>query len=279
VTVTQSGAAANLTVDPSNRDVGYEAGQTSFEVRSNISWIVSEEVEWLSVDPMSGSGNGTLNVDFEENEETEDREGVITITGGGIERHVSINQMAAPMLTVSPTSCSISSGSCDTILVVESNIDWSVGIDEEWISVSPTSGSGNDNLQVHIEENSEVNPRSALLTISGSGLSVDVQIDQDGVTAISDNVIEHPTDFTLQQNFPNPFNPSTTIGFALPEESDVSLEVYNTSGQLITTLLSGKLGRGYHSIVWEAGKMPSGVYFYRLTAKKYQDIKKMILMK
>jgi hypothetical protein len=279
VNVTQSGAAAILTVDPLIRDVSNTAGQTTFSVTSNVSWMVSEGVDWLSVTPMSGSGNGTLNVDFEENKEPEGREGVITISGGGIERHVSINQMAAPMLTVSPTICSISSGSCDTILVVKSNIDWSVEIDEDWVSVSPTSGSGNDDLQVHIEENSEVTPRSALFKISGSGLSVDVEIEQDGVTAIFDNGFDYPTDFTLEQNYPNPFNPSTTIRFSLPKESDVSLEIYNSSGQIVDILVNKSLNAGYHSVVWNAGQLSSGIYFCRLKTGEFHGIVKMMLVK
>jgi len=279
VTVTQVGAAAILTVDPSSRDVGYAADQASFNITSNISWTVSEGVDWLSVDPMSGSGDGSLLVDYQENNLPENRAGVITISGGGIERHVSITQMAAPLLTVTPTIYSLSSESCDTILVVNSNIDWLIEINEKWISVTPTSGSGNDTLQVHIEENSEVNPRTAMLTISGSGLSVDVEFEQDGVTGIADNKIGHPADFMLEQNYPNPFNPSTTIRFSLPKKSDVILEIYNSSGQIINILVNNNLNAGYHSIVWNAGHLSSGIYFCRLKTNEFHGIVKMMLVK
>jgi hypothetical protein len=233
----------------------------------------------MSVDPMSGSGDGSLKVDFEENKEAENREGVITVSGGGIERHVSINQMAAPMLTVSPTSCLISSESCDTILVVKSNIDWLMELDENWISVSPTSGSGNDTLQVHVDENPEMNPRTARLTISGGGLSVDVKFEQDGVTGIADNVNGYPVDFILEQNYPNPFNPSTTIRFSLPTRSDVILEIYNSSGQIINILVNNNLNAGYHSVVWNASQLSSGIYFCRLKSDEFHGIVKMMLVK
>ncbi len=73
-----------------------------------------------------------------------------------------------------------------------------------------------------------------------------------------------PQDYTLQQNYPNPFNPETTIGFTLPEARQVMLRIYNVSGQLVTTLLDGKLPAGEHRYRWNAEGMAGGVYFYTL---------------
>jgi hypothetical protein len=88
-----------------------------------------------------------------------------------------------------------------------------------------------------------------------------------------------PTEFSLSHNFPNPFNPTTEIEFALPKLAHVRLEIYNIMGQKIVTLIDTQLDAGYHSIMWNAGNAATGLYFYRLQADEFVDTKKMLLMK
>jgi len=84
---------------------------------------------------------------------------------------------------------------------------------------------------------------------------------------------------SLLQNYPNPFNPSTTIEFALPQSSHVVLKIYNILGEEMATLVEGQLEAGYHKTVWGASSLPSGVYFYRLTAENFVVTKKLMLLK
>jgi len=93
-----------------------------------------------------------------------------------------------------------------------------------------------------------------------------------------------PEAFGLDQSYPNPFNPSTTIRYGLPEASNVSLVVYNILGQQVRTLVNGAQGPGYHSVVWdgrdEAGRVAAtGVYIYRLQAGAFVQVKKMLFAK
>ena len=88
-----------------------------------------------------------------------------------------------------------------------------------------------------------------------------------------------PVHFALLQNYPNPFNPTTEIGFALPTASDVRLDVFNTLGQTVATLVDGPLEAGEHTLLWDASNMASGVYFYRLTTGAFAETKKMVLLK
>jgi hypothetical protein len=88
-----------------------------------------------------------------------------------------------------------------------------------------------------------------------------------------------PSEFSLEQNYPNPFNPSTNIEFSLPTSTHVTLEVYNTIGQRVATLVNGKLASGSHSVTWNASNVPSGLYFYKLETKNFSQVRKMILMK
>jgi hypothetical protein len=88
-----------------------------------------------------------------------------------------------------------------------------------------------------------------------------------------------PTDFSLSQNYPNPFNPSTTIKFALAKESKVELKIYNLLGKEVNQLVNGVLAAGNYSYDFNAAKLSSGVYFYKLNTGNFVSVKKMILMK
>jgi len=88
-----------------------------------------------------------------------------------------------------------------------------------------------------------------------------------------------PATYGLDQNFPNPFNPSTTIFYQIPTNSRVTLHVYNVLGQLVNTLVDEDRPAGFHEATFDASRLATGVYFYRMTAGKFVSIKKMLLMK
>ncbi len=92
----------------------------------------------------------------------------------------------------------------------------------------------------------------------------------------SDNL---PNEFKLFQNYPNPFNPSTNINFSIPKSSFVSLKIYDVLGQKVTELVNTYKNAGYHSVEFNADKLKSGIYFYKITAGKFTSTKKMILLK
>jgi photosystem II stability/assembly factor-like uncharacterized protein len=85
--------------------------------------------------------------------------------------------------------------------------------------------------------------------------------------------------FVLEQNYPNPFNPTTNITYSLPYSSSVTLTVYNTLGQQVTTLVHEHQEAGHYQQVWNAEGIASGVYFYRLQAGDFASTRKLILMK
>ncbi len=88
-----------------------------------------------------------------------------------------------------------------------------------------------------------------------------------------------PKRFALLQNFPNPFNPSTIIGYQLTTNVFVSLMVFDVLGRRVETLVNERQSAGNHSITFNAGSLPSGIYFYRLDAGTYHDTKKLLLLK
>jgi len=94
---------------------------------------------------------------------------------------------------------------------------------------------------------------------------------------IEPNVI--PKKFSLEQNFPNPFNPSTTISYSIAVPSHVTLKIYNLLGQEVETLIDHQLGAGSYKVVFDASRYATGVYFYQLKADQSVSVKKMLLLK
>jgi len=97
----------------------------------------------------------------------------------------------------------------------------------------------------------------------------------------------YPTNFSLLSNYPNPFNPTTTLTYLLPEAAAVKLAIYTADGRLIATLVDNVQAAGVYSVKWDASDQPSGVYFCRLAASSSIDsrandfhaIQKLLLLK
>lgn len=110
-------------------------------------------------------------------------------------------------------------------------------------------------------------------------------VDRDGEFLSTTSKVTIPVaDTALLQNEPNPFNPTTTISFVLQSAQQANLAIYDANGKLVRTLVDGATGIGEHNIEWDGtdnvgNKVGSGVYFYRLTAGKFQQSRKMVLLK
>ena len=98
-------------------------------------------------------------------------------------------------------------------------------------------------------------------------------------TSVNDKNASTISSFELKNNYPNPFNPSTTISYSLAKASSVSLIVYDITGRVVTTLAHGEKAAGSYSIPWDASNFSSGVYFYKLSAGNFTQVKKMVLTK
>ena len=100
---------------------------------------------------------------------------------------------------------------------------------------------------------------------------------------LEDDHVANPNSYKLYDNYPNPFNPATTIEYTVRAYNhtpqNVDLSIYNSLGQKITTLVSGKKEAGRHQVEWDASGFSSGVYFYKLRAGEFVAVKKMVLMR
>jgi hypothetical protein len=99
------------------------------------------------------------------------------------------------------------------------------------------------------------------------------------IIGISNNNNEVPLSYALGQNYPNPFNPATQIEYTIPKQSFVSIKVYNLLGQDVATLVNSVKQAGVHDVTFNASELPSGIYYYRMNAGNYSDVRKMILVK
>lgn len=88
-----------------------------------------------------------------------------------------------------------------------------------------------------------------------------------------------PSQFSLLENYPNPFNVSTIIRYEVPFHSPVTIDIYNAMGQKVSSLYEGKLQPGYHQVTWNAAEFSSGTYFYRVEASGFSGTRKMLLIK
>lgn len=116
-------------------------------------------------------------------------------------------------------------------------------------------------------------------TVTGSIALIDDLELSGSATGIVGNGNAVVSQYILEQNFPNPFNPSTTIEFFLPETVPVQLTIFNQLGEQVASLINHNLLAGVHRFEWQAGDLPSGIYYYKLNAGNFSNTKKLILLK
>jgi hypothetical protein len=114
---------------------------------------------------------------------------------------------------------------------------------------------------------------------SDSGVIIDNVSVKLPVTSIDDKYNELPQDYYLGVNYPNPFNPKTIINYELPITNYVDLSIFDVLGQKVATLIETKQQPGSYQVEWDASGFASGVYYYRIQAGEFQDVKKMILIR
>jgi hypothetical protein len=138
--------------------------------------------------------------------------------------------------------------------------------------------------RVLVYMNSNTGMTGQLLTAKGELVSVEAvdNFSRPVKTTVVNRAI--PTAYALNANYPNPFNPTTNISFALPIDSKVSLKVYNVAGQLVRTLVNETMVAGIHTVTWDGAnsngeKVASGIYFYKLNAGDFSKTMKMVMTK
>lgn len=172
-------------------------------------------------------------------------------------------------------------------------------VELQWITSSETNNSGFEIQRKVLGENSEW---TKIGFVKGSGTSTETnaysfvdknpfkginlyrlkQIDYDGSYKIFNSVAVNfsvPVKFALEQNYPNPFNPTTSIQYSIGSRQFVSIKVFNVLGNEVATLVNENKEAGSYKVEFNASDLPSGIYYYKLSAGNYSDVKKMMLIK
>jgi hypothetical protein len=105
-----------------------------------------------------------------------------------------------------------------------------------------------------------------------------IAIKDTGTVSVDENSISI-NDYSLSQNYPNPFNPNTKIDYSIKERGFVQLKVYDVLGKEVVELVNEEKQAGIYSVKFDGNSLPSGLYFYRLTSKDFQQTRKMLLVK
>ena len=125
-----------------------------------------------------------------------------------------------------------------------------------------------------------------LVDMAGTEISEDITLYYDGTMQIKNNLLSDwsgngisaspnliPDTYILETAYPNPFNPTTNLSFALPMQSEVTISIYNLQGREVVSLVKGNMEVGYHFVVWNADAYSSGVYFVKMMAGEYNPPK------
>jgi len=120
------------------------------------------------------------------------------------------------------------------------------------------------NYSSSIGQNGDINLRARILTNTSTSI---------------ENLVQSLQKFSLEQNFPNPFNPETRISYQLPESGKVNLSVFDINGRLVATLVNEQQIGGQYSVIFNADQLASGVYIYKIATEKFSDTRKMLLVK
>lgn len=156
--------------------------------------------------------------------------------------------------------------------------------ENQWDDIGFVQGNGTTNSPKNYEFTDYELPNSdqvsyRLKQIDNDGqfaYSKTVTVDLTTITSLEDEVVY---EFALEQNFPNPFNPSTAIKYSLPNSGLVKIKIYDTLGREISTLVNEVKNTGIHHVIFNGSDLSSGIYFYKLDFNEYMSVKKLILVK
>jgi len=251
---------------------------------------------WITCDPSSsGCGDVTVNVTILPSNTV--RTGSILVRNGHqVGVTITINQAGNPAPPITCQNISLFQARCQPGGLIQARVTMTdtshtgdevgINIDENAYTVMiGSNGKGllsqtGFNPGAHIVELADPSGCFPPITVTCStGLAKDGDDSWDG-----DESWEIPSATVLLENYPDPFNPSTTIRYALSEDTHVTLKVYNMLGQLVATLADELQFAGYQQTVWDGSndfgqKVASGVYIYRITVGSFSETKRMLLLK
>lgn len=256
-----------LTLSRSSITVDADVTSFTFNIESNVSWSISDNQNWLSVSPTSGSNNrNNITVTLNQNNGSQ-RSGTITVSASGVpNRTIAVTQRAAAeILTISPTSSNVNNSYSSVQVNITSNKTWSISNYEEfpsWLSVTPLTGNGNGTITVSATQNNGSSRRDYTITIQGETMSRDYEISQAGRTGGGD---PDPSDYFPEslryEMFNHACNSSNTAIYYIDASGSQGLAnatVIYTNSQGTQLAPMGYYSNGLYSRQWNGAEFIGG---------------------
>jgi hypothetical protein len=271
VTVSQSGAPLYLNVTPPNQNVNSASDTTGFTVTSNTTWSDSSDAPWCTV-TLSGSGNGHITANCDENTTINQRVASITITGTGVATQtVTVTQSgAAPLLAVYPPNQNVVYTADTTSFTVNSNLNWTVLSDATWCTVTP-SGSGNGTIVADFTMNISDQPRVANIQVTAPSVPSRTVTVSQAKSAIG---IDEKSSVTFRI-YPNPTKGVFRIVPANGYTGDVNISVMDLNGQQILK----KLFSRETDYLIDISFAPQGCYYIEIRSATSSQITKLVILR
>ncbi|NBO65279.1 MAG: hypothetical protein EBU88_10630, partial [Acidobacteria bacterium] len=224
---------ATLTVNPATVSFESASGSSPLTIESSGTWTAQELLDWVTLSKSSGNGNDTVNVSVTASQSLQDRSGAITFSSGSITRLVNVSQKKfVPALTVSASTLSLAATGGTQTLTISSNTAWSVSDNADFVTVTPVSGTGNGSLTVTCQPNILTQSRSALITLTASGVApLAISLTQSGSTSGSTTISDFGIFSINVQDFSYPEKSIATVNRILDihEKHNIPVDIYLTT--------------------------------------------------
>lgn len=268
VTLTQSAAAAQLSVLPQLAEVTAQSGSVDFNVTANFNWIAATDASWVTI-PSNGSGNQLVNASYTENLTLQPRSATITISGSDQQQVASIIQAAGePSVFVSPENVEVTYQAGNTNLTVTSNTDWTATDDADWLTIT-ASGSGNGTITATYTENPVYEDRTAVISVAVAGKNpVVINFTQ----RASEVGIEENTKDGLRV-YPNPASSQFVIEASISLYPQMTVNLTDASG--ITVLTQECAGKERYT--FDVSNLAAGAYTINIISDKISTVRKIVV--
>ncbi len=233
--------AKTLSVSTNTLNVASANGSTAtFNVTSNISWTAASNQTWLSVNPASGTGDSIITITAQANPLSTTRTATVTVSGSGVtSQTVTVTQAAgAATLSILPTTLDIGAteGSTATFNIT-SNTNWTILSDQDWLSVSPASGTGDSIITVTAQANPLSTTRTAIVTVSGSGVTSQTVTVTQAAGAATLSILPTTLDIGATEGSTATFNITSNTNWTILSDQDwLSVNPASGTGDSIITV-------------------------------------------
>lgn len=255
-----------LSISPINDTVDYLSGYKTLTLESNLDWSITDDATWLGKSPSSGSGNQTITVNYTANTSSESRIANLTVVADTITKYLRILQRGLPF-DVFGISSPENAGS------ILGTGKYYLG-DTISIEAKPNDGYRFVNL---IEGDSIISTDSVYNFVINKHRTFTANFES--ITSTGLYFDESPSKFSLSDNYPNPFNPSTKIRYTIPKESNVTIKLYDMLGNFLSLIVDKRSQAGTYEVMFHAGNLSSGVYYYQMKADNFISTKRLVLLK